>query len=246
LTDITDNEAFFMKDKDYLSLLGSLNHISLGTQPDITYSVALLQRYANDPHPIHWRIALHILAYLKTTIDYSITYYCRNEGDEDKLMLKGYADASHADVKEEMGHLTRKSTMGYVFTLAGRAVSWSSAKQRIVALSTTEAEYLSGVHAGKQAIWMFKFLQDLNIGKPLPYSIFIDNMSTIVLTEETTKHACTKHFDTNWAWICECVREKELEFKYIPSGENVADIMTKPLGRAKVDQFAWEVGLYRM
>jgi hypothetical protein len=147
-----------MQDKDYLSLLGSLNHVALGTRPDIAYSVALLQQYANDPRPIHWRTALHVLAYLKATINYSITYYRKAEGDGERMIPKGYVDASHADVKEENGHSTRKSMMGYIFTLAGGAVSWSSAKQKIVALSTTEAEYLSGVHAGKQAIWMFKFL----------------------------------------------------------------------------------------
>jgi hypothetical protein len=245
LKPISDNEEFFMRDKNYLSLLGSLNHVALGTRPDIAYSVALLQRHSNDPRPIHWRTALHILAYLKATIDYSIMYHRKGQDEDEKLIPKGYTDASHTDVKEENGHATRKSTMGYIFTLAGGAVSWSSVKQRIVALSTTEAEYLSGVHAGKQAIWMFKFLRDVKVRQPLPYSIFVDNMSAIALTEETTKHARTKHFDTNWAWIRECVRERELEFRYIPSDENAADILTKPLGRTKVEQFVREIGLCR-
>ena len=64
----------------------------------------------------------------------------------------GYADASHADIHDESGCATRKSTMGYVFLVAGAAVSWSLKKQSVVTLSTTEAEYLSMVHAGKQSV----------------------------------------------------------------------------------------------
>jgi hypothetical protein len=246
LRSMTQDEEYFMWDKDYLSLLGSLNHIALGTRPDIAYSVALLQHYSNDSRPIHWKMGQHVLAYLKATASYSITYHQRKDGEEERMMPVGYADASHADVKFENGVAMRKSTMGYIFTLAGGAVSWSSSKQRIVALSTTEAEYLSSVHTRKQALWMFKFLNGTQVGQPLPYLIFVDNLSAIALTEETTKHARTKHFDTNWAWIRDCVREKELIFKYTPSEENAADIMTKPLARAKVEMFAKKIGLRGM
>ncbi|THU82588.1 hypothetical protein K435DRAFT_627292, partial [Dendrothele bispora CBS 962.96] len=125
---------------------------------------------------------------------------------------------SYADVKEENGVSTRKSTMGYVFMVAGAAVSctrytwavsWKSSKQRVVALSTTEAEYLSLVNAGKQAEWMHKFLQGLELTKEYPFTVFVDNTSAISLTEATTKHGRTKHFDTTWAWVREAVRAKE-------------------------------------
>ncbi|EEB88983.1 hypothetical protein MPER_12975 [Moniliophthora perniciosa FA553] len=112
----------------------------------------MLQWYANNPRPIHWNAVIHVVTYLKGTITYQLTYkQCK--GETDLLKPTGYADASHTSIQEENGMLTQKSTMGYVFLVAEGAVSWSSAKQRTVALSTTEAEYVVMVNAGKQAIW---------------------------------------------------------------------------------------------
>jgi hypothetical protein len=239
---IPPSDKLFMLDKDYMGLIGCLNHISQGTRPDISFSVSLLQRYAQDPRPTHWASGLHLLAYLKTMMNYKLKYRRRSPDDPGSLKPIGYADASHSDIKEEHGEATRKSTMGYVFKVAGAAVSWNSSKQKVVALSTTE-EYLAMVHAGKQARWMWKFLKGIEMEEDPPFPIHVDNTSSISLTEATTKHARTKHFDTAWAWIRDSVRSNELEFKYIPSNENVADMMTKSLSRPAVEKFVKELGL---
>ncbi len=71
---IPNADKGFMGDKDYRTVLGSLNHIANGTQPDISFATNYLQRYASDAHPIHWNRTMHVLAYLKGTIEYRITY----------------------------------------------------------------------------------------------------------------------------------------------------------------------------
>ncbi len=71
---IPNADKEFMGDKDYCVVLGSLNHIANGTWPDISFATNYLQCYASDIHPIHWNCAMHVLAYLKRTIEYRITY----------------------------------------------------------------------------------------------------------------------------------------------------------------------------
>ncbi len=90
---IPDVDKEFMRDKDYHGVLGSLNHIANGTRPDIAFATNYLQRYASDARPIHWNRAMHVLAYLKGTIEYCITYH-RGNSEDDGLTPIGYVDSS--------------------------------------------------------------------------------------------------------------------------------------------------------
>lgn len=102
------------------------------TRPDIAFSVSMLRRFCSNPEPTHWRLAKRTLRYLKETSNYGITYECG------KKNLQGFTDSDWAgDVND------RKSCTGNVIMLAGGPISWKSQKQRSVALSTMEAEYVS-------------------------------------------------------------------------------------------------------
>ncbi|KAJ3780286.1 hypothetical protein GGU10DRAFT_279649, partial [Lentinula aff. detonsa] len=105
---ISPEDFEFMKNKDYMGLLGYLNHISQGTRMDISYAVALLQSFSSDPCPIHWGATTHDLAYLSATFEYKLTYkYRRNYQADDKPLLPiRYSDMSHADIHEEHGAAT--------------------------------------------------------------------------------------------------------------------------------------------
>ncbi len=116
---IPNEDKLFMEHKDYCVVLGLLNHITNRTRLDITFAMNYLQRYASDPHPIHWSHAMHILAYLKGTTKYKITYH-KGKADDNRLTPIGYVDSSHGGDR-----MTGKSTMGYVFTMAGGPVSCS-------------------------------------------------------------------------------------------------------------------------
>lgn len=116
----------------YKQIVGSLMYLT-GTRPDIMHAVSLISRYMESPKEIHLLAAKRILRYLRGTSSYGI-FYKRGE----KSDLLGFTDSDY------VGDLDyRKSTSGYVFMLGSGAVSWSSRKQEIVTLSTTEAEYIA-------------------------------------------------------------------------------------------------------
>lgn len=231
---IPQKDAIFMLDKEYRGVLGMLNHISNGTRPDISFSVNVLLRYASDPRPIHWRHVQHILSYLNTTISKSITYG-RHSKD---LKPIGFSDSSYAD-----DHNSRKSTAGYVFTMAGGPVSWRSKGQKKIALSTGEAEYVALSEAGKQAKWMSSWLTEVDMPNNVPLIVKCDNSAAISLTENTSGHSRIKHLDVKHHWIRDAVAADEILVQYIPSEENLADIFTKALARPQHEKLVKLMGL---
>ena len=125
----------------YQQLIGGLMYLAVLTRPDIAYSVSFLSQYNNCYNESHWKCVKRILKYLKGTKNYCLKYI--KSGD----VLTGYVDADWANDKCD-----RKSYTGFVFVLSGTAISWESRKQRTVALSSTETEYMALSDAAKEAI----------------------------------------------------------------------------------------------
>ena len=125
----------------YSSVVGSLMYAMVCTRPDIAHAVGVVSRFMVNPGKDHWEAVKWIFRYLRGSSKLCLTF-----GDF-KLVLEGYIDADWA------GDLDgRKSTSGYLFTFAGRAVSWQSRLQKCVALFTTEAEYIAVNEAGKEML----------------------------------------------------------------------------------------------
>ena len=136
----------------FASAVGSLMYAMLCTMPDICYAVGIVSRYQSDPGEEHWIATKHILKYLRRTRDYMLVY------SSGSLETIGYTDSNFQGDTD-----SRKSTYGYVFTLNGGAICWRSVKQTCVADSTTEAEYVVASEAAKEAVWLKKFLLDLQM-----------------------------------------------------------------------------------
>ncbi|SGZ30851.1 BQ5605_C046g12244 [Microbotryum silenes-dioicae] len=151
----------------YLQAIGSLLYISLGTRPDIAFAVSYLSRFANNPGRRHWVAVKHVLRYLCATYRDELLYAC---GPTKITGVVGYSDANWGACVD-----TSISTMGFVFYLAGSAVSWSSKRQTRVADSTTDAEYLALSHAGKEAIYLTQLLSELHVRPVDAAHIFTDN-----------------------------------------------------------------------
>jgi len=132
----------------YKSLIGSLRYLT-ATRPDIVYGVGLLSRYMEEPRVSHLQGAKSILRYIKGTLTDGIFY-----GNNSDVKLVGYTDSDWAGDTE-----TRKSTSGYVFHLGTGAISWSSKKQPVVALSTAEAEYIAATSYATQTVWLRRILE---------------------------------------------------------------------------------------
>ena len=129
----TDAERYYMPDKPFRSVIGSLRFAMVCTRPDIALAVGMVCRFMHNPGKRHWEAAIRILAYLRGHTNLGITY----DGNQG-LVPHGYSDASWADDRDQ-----RRSTTGYVFFLAGAAISWKYHLQPTVSLSSTEAEYKS-------------------------------------------------------------------------------------------------------
>jgi hypothetical protein len=151
--------------------------------------------------------------------------------------LKGYCDADWAGQKD------RHSISGYSFHLGQGAVTWSSKKQYIIALSSTEAEYIAQTHAAKEALWLRTFWAEMQNAEPTTMKLNCDNQGAIALSKDNKFHARTKHIDIRYHFIREAVEDSKLAVAYIPTEDNPADIFTKALPKAKFKQFVELLGL---
>ena len=166
----------------YKSLIGSLRYLT-ATRPDIVFGVGLLSRFI--PRDYHLQGAKRILRYIKGTLTDGIFY-----ANNDDVKLVGYTDSDWAGDLE-----TRKSTSGYAFHLGSGAVSWSSKKQPVVALSTAEAEYIAATSCATQAVWLRRILEVMHQKQNTPTEIFCDNKSAIALSKNPVFHGRSKHID---------------------------------------------------
>jgi len=114
--------------------------------------------------------------------------------------------------------------------IAGAAVSWKSRLQRLVALSSCEAEYCALTDAAKECVFLTTALTSVGLGHPPPVVIYEDNQSAIHLTQTEGVSERTKHFNIRVHFIRYEVRGGSIELKYCPSELQIADILTKPLG----------------
>jgi hypothetical protein len=136
----------------------------------------------------------------------------------------------------------RKSTSGYLMTYAGGAVSWQSRLQKCVSQSTTEAEYIAAVDAGKEVLWMKNFLQELGV-KQEKYVLFCDSQSAIHLAKNSSYHSRTKHIDVRYHWIRDVVSFKLLKLEKIHTDDNGLDMMTKILPNEKLQAYCKVAGM---
>ena len=135
-----------MKAVPYASAVGSLQYAQVCTRPDLAFFTGLLGRFQSNSGMEHWKMVKKVLRYLQDTKGLMLTYR-RSES----LQLVGYSDSDYAGDD-------RKSTYGYVFTLAGGAISWKSSKQTVTTSSTMYAEFVAYYEATGQVNWLKKFI----------------------------------------------------------------------------------------
>ena len=220
-----------MRNIPYHEAVGSLMYASLGTYPDITYAVQTVSQFSTKPGLAHWEAVKCIFRYLKGTKDLWLSY------GGNKKELVGYADAD-GNMAED-----RHAISGYAFLLHGGAVSWTTKRQEIISLSTTESEYVAATYAAKEALWLRSLLSQLFDITLKPTTLFSDNQSAIALTKDHQYYACTKHIDIRFHFIRWIVENGSLRLVYCPTDEMVADTLTKALPSPKVKYFANELGL---
>jgi hypothetical protein len=216
-------EQAAMKRVPYRQLVGKLVYIATCSRPDIAYAVSELGRFLENPGQKHWKAAKHVVRYLKGTMNAGINFYKHK-----KLTLETHCDADFAGDTD-----TRRSTSGFLCTLAGGAVSWKSHRQSMVTLSSTEAELVSAVSAGKEVIHLRRMLKELGAEQIQATKMFEDNQSCIALALSDRRKQRTKHIDVPRHYLKELVDNHQLKLQWKASEDMLADILTKPLGPIK-------------
>ena len=212
----------------YQSAVGSLLYLSTRTRPDIAYAVSNVAKFCSNPSKQHWTAVKRIMHYIKGTIYLGLAY-----GRNEQKDCISYSDADWGGDSDD-----HRSTSGNIFQVGGAAINWRSKRQSCVALSTAEAEYMALTNAAQEAVWLRKLTADLTKEEraPKPIVIYEDNQSAICIAKKPQFYGRTKHIGIKYNYIREQVNSKNVELKYCPTEEMLADMLTKGLNREKLEK----------
>lgn len=216
-------------------LIGSLMYAMMCTRPDLSLSISILSRYQSCASNDLWKSLKRVLRYIKGTVKLNLIYKLSNNSET----CVGYVDSDWAG-----DTIDRKSTAGYCFQLFNNTVSWASRKQPTVAMSSTEAEYMALSLAVSEACWMRNLYNDFELQDDyLCIKIFEDNQAAIRVANNPEFHKRLKHIDIKFHFVREKIRNKIVEVKYLSTTDQIADVLTKPLGRVKLEKFRHCLGV---
>lgn len=221
-----------VRDVPYREIVGSLMFLMVCTRPDIAYAVSALSQFLDCPTNAHWTAAKRVLRYLQGSKRVGICYF---SGEPN---LVAFSDADFAGDIE-----TRQSRTGNIFVVNGGPVTWLSQRQKSVTLSTTEAEYIAACSAAKHVVWLRRLLSEFGMKQDSPTTLYCDNQSAINLVNNPKKHNRTKHVDVQFRFTREKQAGGIVSISYIPSDQQQADFLTKPLPR---DRFLNNLSLLNM
>ena len=221
----TDTDETVEPQFPFAQIIGSLQFAALTTRPDIAYAVNNAAQFKNHPTTANCNAVRRILRYLRGTSDFRFPL----GGDHSSFTLTAYADADYAAAITD-----RKSRTGYVIFLDGNPVAWASKKQPCVATSTTHSEYIACYAAATEVIWLRRLLASIGIPQSKPTTIFTDSQSAMRLALNPEFHSRTKHVDVKFHFLREQVVLRSIDIQFLPSQQQIADIMTKAL---TTDQF---------
>lgn len=236
IANIMNDKGNGYNDYPYRAAIGSLIFLSQLTRPDIIFAVNILSRYLTCHTEVHWRAVKHVFRYLAGTADLGICYRKTDVNPD----LLAYSDADYA------GDLvTRRSTTGYIFLLSNGPISWCSQRQKIVSLSTTEAEYVAASMASRELIWLRRLLSEVCNPCDKATELRIDNQSAIKLVKNPEFHKKTKHIDIHCHFIREQLVKGDLCVNYVRSEDQYADFLTKALAKEKFNRSLNAIGMFK-
>ena len=200
--------------------VGSLMWLVTMTRPDIANAVRAVARHSHSPTERHWKAVLKIIEYLLDSKYLGLTFE-RGSG----LELSLWTDSNYAEKADD-----RRSVSGIAVMMCYVVVAWASLTQKVHALSTTEAEYISITDGVKELLFakgVVSFLVPELSERCC--DVFVDNAGAISLANNPLSSARTKHIDVRYHFIRELVRSKTIRVQYVTSAQQHADILTKPL-----------------
>jgi hypothetical protein len=223
--------------KGYQAIVGSLMYVALATWPDIPFAVAALRQYNSRPFISHLTAAQRVLQYLKSTAYFRLHFSSSSTGSNDQLT--GYTDSDWANDSAD-----RNSQGGHAFLLSNRADSRLSRNQDLIAMSTLEAEYIACSEGSREAKWLLQHHQDIHSKDASLLPLNCDNQGALSHIRTGIRKARTKHIDVCYHNSLDLHARKIVDYSYMHTNENVADIVTKALRQDKHEKFTKAMGLW--
>ena len=199
----------------------------------------------------HMTCAKRILRYLKGTAEHGLLFRRRQAPShaeradytaQDPRELQAYVDSDWAGDAD-----TRRSQTGYVFLKSAAAFHWRAFLQRVLSLSSTEAEYLAASEAARDAVWLRRMLQEIGVlGESDSIPIYLDNAGAQLLAEGSRGSARTRHIDVRAHFIRQAVEDKVVAIQRVPTRLNTADCLTKSLPRPRFEECRSEMGVVNL
>jgi hypothetical protein len=224
----------------YMEITGTLMYAAISTRPDIAHAVHYLASHMQAPTLRHMQAAERVLRYLAGTKDVGLVFGSRNGdivGDsrgrkaQVQVDVCAFADADWANDRGD-----RRSISGWVAKLNGDPVSWSSKKQRVVALSTCEAELYAESAAIQEVLWLRGLMEELGLHTRTGSTVYGDNQSAIAVSQNGVKGERTKHVDVKYHFVTETVESGVVKLVWVPTAQQQADIFTKALAAPVFEQ----------
>ncbi|XP_074351522.1 secreted RxLR effector protein 161-like [Apium graveolens] len=217
----------------YKSIVGGLRYL-VNTRPDIAYAVGVVSRYMERPTTVHLNAVKRILRYVKGTLQFGLVY-TKNNGNN---IITGYSDSDMGGSLDD-----RKSTACMAYYLNDSLILWVSQKQRCVALSSCEAEFMAATAAACQGIWLKNVLSRITTEYSGPVILHIDNKSAINLAKNLVFNGRSKYIDICYHFIRECVERGDIIVKHVSSDQQRSDCLTKVLMIAKFERMCSLLGI---
>jgi histone deacetylase 1/2 len=185
---------------------------------------------------VHWTAAKRILRYVKHTLTVGLTF-----SKSSSTLVSAFSDADWAGSVDD-----RRSTGGFAVFVGPNLISWSAKKQNTVSRSSTEAEYKSLANATAEMIWVQSLLAELGIRLTQRPCLWCDNLGATYLSANPVFHARAKHIEIDFHFVRERVLKRQLEVRFIPSKDQVADGFTKPLPYQAFEDFKHNLNLSKL
>ena len=212
----TSDSRLFDNPTLYRSIVGGLHYLAV-TRPDIQYAVNRVSQSMHAPTEQNFQALKRILRYLKGSLRRGLLFTKGN------LELSVYSDSDWANDEDD-----RRSTTGYLLFLGPNLIFWCTKKQTRVSRSSTEAEYRAMAAGVAEAMWLHHITDALGL-PPFRPKIYCDNDSTICVTKNPVLHDRMKHVGSDCHFVREQVMAGTMSTHHVPSSEQLADILTKPL-----------------
>ena len=210
----TQAEEQDMSHVPYVSVVGSLMYEIVYTRPDIANVVEVLSRFMSKPRKENWTTVKWVFIYLYSISDYGLCYQGRL-GLDRILDTHSFVDEDWAANLDQIRY-----TSGYVFNLYGGAVSWMRKTQSLVALSTTEIEYMAATLTRKEAVWLKIFCSCMGLVQQA-IRIDCDSQSEIFLVKNPSYHSNKNHIDVQYHFVRDMVEDKKVLLLNVDTLNNV-------------------------